>query len=512
MSARVRTPSTRCLPLPEWPLPDQAAWITALQPGGASNRGSVVAHWSEATRRMVISGYGRWLTWANERSLLDLPTSLAERVTPEYVSLYMTDLRDTVGEFTVAARVEQLGNAMRAMVPGQHWHWLQRIADQIRAHAKAHRERARLPPPAGLGGDDEPATPLSTTTNRCLPPAEWPALDRAAWTAGLQPGDVFDPGGVAPGWAAATQGLVAAGYGRWLTWLMVTGAMDPLVPPSARVTPERLRAYASDLQATVGSFTVMARIEQVGNAMRAMAPDMNWRWIQRAADRIRAQAVSVRDKCGRLQSPEQLMASGVVLMARADDPANGPPAVRAASYRDGLMIALLALRPMRGRNLAAILCGQHLVRRGTEWWLVFPAAETKTRQLLQFAFPPDLEPNLQRYLEVHRPVLLARGDRHTGAPVTALWVSKHGTHMGYAAIGHQVRQRTAAAFGKSLSPHLFRDSVATAIAISAPEHVGIILPILGHTTLTTSERHYNQAGTLEAGRRYGRTIAALRRQ
>ena len=182
----------------------------------------------------------------------------------------------------------------------------------------------------------------------------------------------------------------------------------------------------------------------------------------------------------------------------------------AASYRDGLLISLLAKRPIWGRNLASILCGQHLVRDGSKWRLVFPATETKNRLLLQFAFPPDLELNLQRYLDVHRPVLLARGERQTGAPLTALWVSKQGTHMGYAAIGHQVRQRTAAAFGKPLSPHLFRDAVATAIAVGAPENVGLIPSILGHTTLMTSERHYNQAGTLEAGRRYGCTITALR--
>ena len=196
---------------------------------------------------MVISGYGRWLTWVNEQSSLILSTSPAGRVTSENVSLYVTDLRSTVGEFTIAARVEQLGNAMRVMVPGQHWHWVQRVADRLRVGAKASRQCARLWPPAALQGDVEPvATPNTTTSNRCLRFAEWPALDRAAWNAGLQPGDVFDPGGIAAGWAAATRGLVANGYGRWLTWLIMTDAMDPMMPPSARVTPERLRAYASD--------------------------------------------------------------------------------------------------------------------------------------------------------------------------------------------------------------------------------------------------------------------------
>ena len=200
-------------------------------------------------------------------------------------------------------------------------------------------------------------------------------------------------------------------------------------------------------------------------------------------------------------------------MAQADDPASGPPAERAAAYRDGLMIALLAQRPMRARNLTSILCGRHLVRRGTEWWLVFSAGEVKTGrktgQGLEFPFPADLVPGLQRYLDIHRPVLLARGERRAMS-VAALWVSRHGSQMGTAAIRHQVCQRTTAAFGKPLSPHLFRDAVATGLAISAPAQMDLVQKLLGHATRATSERHYNLAGSLEAGRRYERTIAALR--
>jgi integrase len=60
-----------------------------------------------------------------------------------------------------------------------------------------------------------------------------------------------------------------------------------------------------------------------------------------------------------------------------------------------------------------------------------------------------------------------------------------------------------------MTPHLFRDAAATAIAIHDPEHVNNIMPVLGHATLTTSEQHYNQAQGLEAGRRYHGTLAAI---
>ena len=64
------------------------------------------------------------------------------------------------------------------------------------------------------------------------------------------------------------------GYGHWLTWL---ASRAPWIrwrrrQPASR--GQRLLAYAEHLPLTVAPFTVAARIEQVGNAMRALAPGM----------------------------------------------------------------------------------------------------------------------------------------------------------------------------------------------------------------------------------------------
>jgi integrase/recombinase XerD len=347
-------------------------------------------------------------------------------------------------------------------------------------------------------------------SNRCLPLSEWPDGDQAAWAAALIPGDPFEPGGVAAGWSVATRGLIINGYGRYLTWLQASGLYDLLAAPAARVSAERLEAYAADLRKTTSEFSVAARIQQLGNALRALAPDQNWRWIQRAADRIRARAVPVRDKRPKLKSPAELVALGMHLMTAADTAVIELPNGRAKAYRDGLIIALLALRPIRARNLASIRCERHLVRRGKSWWLIFEASETKTHRTLEMPFPPELVSHLERYLAVYRPVLLARGHRRRRPATMGLWISSHGTQMTQSAIAYQIGLRTKAVFGTALNPHLFRDCAATEIAISASEQVEMIRPILGHATLATSERHYNQAGSLEASRRYSRTLAALR--
>src|SRR4029077_16166147 len=218
----------------------------------------------------------------------------------------------------------------------------------------------------------------------------------------------------------------------------------------------------------------------------------------RAANRLRSQAVSVRNKRSRLQSPDRLVALGKQLMTEADFAVDRAAHERAVTYRDGLIIAFLAYRPVRARTLTAIALGRQLVLRNGSWWLMFRTKDTKTRQMLECPFPAELVPHLERYLATHRPALLSRSGRRPPASIDALWVSQNRTAMGTDAITYWVRRHTRAAFGAGLGLHIFRDCAATSIAIFDPEHVRIIKTILGHATHTVAEKHYNQATGLEA--------------
>lgn len=190
--------------------------------------------------------------------------------------------------------------------------------------------------------------------------------------------------------------------------------------------------------------------------------------------------------------------------------AKGPVrAKRAMDYRDGLMIAFLAYRPVRRKNLAAMAIGQHLTNENGSWRVRFSASETKATRPLEFPFPAELMPLLERYIAVFRPVLLASG-KGAGGCGDALWVSIGGSQMAEPSIIKQIKLRTRAAFGRPLSPHMFRDSCATWIAIFDPSHVRIIAAILGHGTLRTSEQHYNQARNLEAGDKYHAVLQGIR--
>jgi integrase/recombinase XerD len=343
---------------------------------------------------------------------------------------------------------------------------------------------------------------------RCWPVMEWPPHDQQAWDAAQFQSDPFEPGGLAAGWSKTTRVMVENGYGRWLAWLCEQEFLVPGQIPASRVTLARLRAYTLALAENNAPLTISTRVRQLGNALRAMAPEQDWRWILRGADRLRLTAAPARDKAGRLVSPKWLVQLGLAIMNEADTTSRETAVRRAADYRDGLIIALLAFCPLRMRNLAMIACGGHLVRYGAEWSLIFAAAETKTGRPLEVPFPEVLNDRLERYLSTHRPVLLDVGTRN-GRPTTdALWVSSQGQAAVAATIRFQITERTAAAFGKSVNPHLFRDCAATLVAEEAPEEAPIIARILGHTTMATSDRTYNLARPRGASQRYQAILAA----
>jgi integrase/recombinase XerD len=73
-----------------------------------------------------------------------------------------------------------------------------------------------------------------------------------------------------------------------------------------------------------------------------------------------------------------------------------------------------------------------------------------------------------------------------------------------------IKFHTEKQFGSAIWPHLFRDCLMTSVAIDQPDLVRTSAALLGHSSLKTGEKHYNQAHMLDASRRYGQAIAELR--
>jgi len=317
--------------------------------------------------------------------------------------------------------------------------------------------------------------PRLDPARRPLPLAAWPEADRRAWRTALAPGDVLEPGGAAARWRPYSKRNAAQGWGHYLAWLARTGQLEGSEGPHARVTPTRLVGYVEALRARGNApTTVCSRLSMLDLFLRAVDPGAGGDRgpLRRLLGRLRAEAEGAgrRDKRGRLQASHDLLVLGRRLMQQAEARTGDlPPYRRAVLHRDGLVIALLAARPLRLKNFAALELDRHLVREGLGWRLVIPGAETKTGRPLDLPFPSALVPALEHYLAVHRPVLAARSGRGQGqAGAAALWLSLEGGSLSAGTLCHQVRQRTRAAFGRSVNPHLFRDCAATSLALGDP--------------------------------------------
>ena len=345
----------------------------------------------------------------------------------------------------------------------------------------------------------------------CRKLKDWPQTDRRLWEAALQPGDPLEPGGARARYAAISNRKVERGYGRWLTWLAGQDALDPAVAPADRITRERVGAYVNDLERLGnGTQTVLARLQELYEAAFVMEPGRDWQWIRRIASKIRARHVPVRDKRTRIIGNDELYGLGLRLMSEAET--ESTDRLRTIAFRDGLIIALLALRPMmRRRNLAALKLDRHIRRIGSTWIVSIPESETKTGAPMEFPWPESLVGALEQWLQRWRPHLLCLKNRWTRPAGNALWISSHGSPMCQQAIYDRLVERTRAAFGKAINPHLFRDCAATTLAIVDPEHVRLAAPLLGHRTFSTTERHYLQANMIQASHQWQQEILRLRK-
>jgi len=325
-----------------------------------------------------------------------------------------------------------------------------------------------------------------------LPVHRWPEIDRAVWEVAMRTGDIFEDAGPAAHWSEGSKRTVCFGYRRWLGHLALTDPEALELSPRERVSPDIVAAYIELLQSSISPTGVYDYAKHLYDAIRVIAPEGNWRWLHAVARQLQRLVVPP-NKRPRMVDAHRLSALGLELIDCAETSQDKRPSQKAVLYRDGLIIALLSARPMRRRNLAAMRIGTHLIRNGQGYAITFGASETKNRQPITSTVPDDLLPYLERYLDVYRP-MIPGAKEHLG-----LWASMKGGPMTGEALYERICRHTKAAFGKPVNPHLFRDCVATTIAIEDPVNVQIAADLLGHSSLEFTSKYYIQAETVEAG-------------
>jgi integrase/recombinase XerD len=336
---------------------------------------------------------------------------------------------------------------------------------------------------------------------RGLPLDAWPALDRRAWNRAIEDGDMFDGRGPAAHWAQTTRNAVIAAYGRWLGFLAGSEPSALNEDPVLRLTGDRLARYVDHLSPTTGSVGRHAYSAHLRDAVRVMCPGKVPQVLSQLVVRLEREC-QPKSKAERIVMSSRLAALGMKLMKGAAG-ADGAVA-NAVSFRDGLMIALLAVRPIRRRTFSLTRIGRQLRQIGEEWRLVFDGPDTKSGQPFETTVPEQIVPFLKRYLRDVRP-LIRGAHLHNG-----LWAGTKGCPLNGQAIYGAIAARTRAEFGHAIGPHLFRHCAATTIAILQPERIGVARDLLGHASLTTTNAHYNKARSIEASRHYAGVLARLR--
>jgi integrase/recombinase XerD len=346
------------------------------------------------------------------------------------------------------------------------------------------------------------------TVRRCLPVAEWPEPDRAAWTAAHRRGGLLDDDGLAASWAPATSSIIARGYGSFLSFLAQAGDLDPDQSLATRISRARVEAYVAELRERNHSSTVAACLLQLVRAAAVMAPNTDWAWLRRIRARLRRMATPARDDRARLMPAVTLLDLANTLMQRAESETALSARRQALLFRDGLMIAMLCAWAPRARNLAETAIGTSLQRRGQTWWASFGPEETKNGLPIEVPLPDDFTGRIERYLTHYRLQLIRRSP--TPVAGDAFWISDGGRPLTAKEVGQRISAVTKRELGRALNPHLFRKIIPTELAIRDPTHVGISQPLLGHADYRTTQQAYNLGRALDAAGRHHAVVQSIR--
>lgn len=243
---------------------------------------------------------------------------------------------------------------------------------------------------------------------------------------------------------------------------------------------------------------VASSIYKLRRAAQLIAPDADFGWLAEIEKDI-ALVMVPRSKADRLVLTERLVEAGLTLIREAE--MFGKTALaRAIGVRNGLLIALLALHPIRIKNFAALAIADTFINVDGRWWLLTPSDDTKSHRVDQRRVPDFITDVVDNYIQMHRPVL-CRGD----VGQLALWVSSTSRRpLTTKNLGTLISKITRQTVGVDVSPHLFRTAGASTAAVYGGNHPHLASAVLNHRDPRVTEEHYNRAMSISAGEEYAR--------
>jgi hypothetical protein len=244
-------------------------------------------------------------------------------------------------------------------------------------------------------------TEMSRKTRMHLPFYDWPSEHRIWSDAAFKTGDRFDESGPGAHLAESTWWVQREGYARFLG--LISKHREDLVhlPPNARMGRLVVAEYVAWRRKSGGEVTVAIGLDYLRGALKHVLLGVDWSWLLIITKRIAA-AAPPSNKKYYLVTSERLYALGIELIDHALADAAAAHSIskkHTFECRDGMIIAPLALIPVRSRTLVALRIGKHLMKTGDLWSLDIPAADTKNRRPLDYPVPTELS---ERIDLIHR--------------------------------------------------------------------------------------------------------------
>jgi integrase len=190
----------------------------------------------------------------------------------------------------------------------------------------------------------------------------------------------------------------------------------------------------------------------------------------------------------------RLVEAGLTLIAAADSSASLSILAKARQVRNGLMVAMLALHPIRLKNFVSLDIGRTFIELQGSWWITLSAAETKEKRADERRIDELLTTALNLYLGKYRQAL-----KGNNSESNALWLSSHnGAAMTYDGVARAITETTRSAVGIDVSPHMFRTSAASSAALHGGDNLHLGSALLHHRDKRVTEKNYNFASNLSA--------------
>jgi hypothetical protein len=207
---------------------------------------------------------------------------------------------------------------------------------------------------------------------RSLKIEEWSPVDQLAWDKAIRPAVRLQRGGAA---AHLAQVNIANRYGLYLDFLQRNGLFDRTSGAAKLVVLDHVQQFVGELEKRVSSVTIWNSIYKVRRAAECLTPNVDFSWLSEIENDL-ALVAEPKDKTDRLVLADRLLEAGLTLIEEAESFASTPMR-RAQGVRNGLMIALLALHPLRIKNFATLGIGQSIQKIGGHWWLIIEFKQTR---------------------------------------------------------------------------------------------------------------------------------------